>query len=80
MSTKYETRTITLMVMPAQDRIFSELATSVSIVDEAAGEFVEVSQSGRQGLGKIAISPEEWPTLRAAIDSMIDQCRDAAAE
>ena len=80
MNAEYETRTITLMVVPAGESIFSEMATTVSIVDEAAGEFVEVSQSGRQDLGKIAISPEEWPTLRDAIDSLIACCRDAAAE
>ena len=47
----------------------------VTIVDEAAGEFVEVSQSGRADLGKIAINPEEWPELRDAIQRMVNSCK-----
>ena len=47
--------------------MFSEYATEIKIVDEAAGEFLEVSQTWRTDLGKIAINPEEWPTLRDAM-------------
>lgn len=65
--------------MPAGEPIFSERATRISIVDEAAGEFVEVSQESRAGLGKIAIDREEWPTLRAAIDKMIESLGDGGA-
>lgn len=72
---EYETRVTTLIVLPEDDKTFSEFATEVRIVDEAAGEFVEVSQDGRPDLGKIAICPDEWPTLRAAIDQMISECR-----
>lgn len=75
----YTTRTTSLTVLPEGQPIYSEQATSVNIVDEAGGEFVEVCQSGRSDLGKIAINPEEWPTLRAAIDTMIEQCREEKA-
>ena len=44
--------------------VFREYATEIKIVDKAAGEFLEVSQTGRTDLGKIAINPEEWPTLQ----------------
>lgn len=71
----YETRTIGLILAPKGAPIFSEQATEIKIVDESAGEFVEVCQSGRVDLGKIAISPEEWPALRGAIDSLIKECR-----
>ena len=71
----YETRTIGLILAPKGAPIFSEQATEIKIVDEAGGEFVEVCQSGRNDLGKIAINPEEWPALRSAIDSMIQECR-----
>ena len=71
----YEIRTVGLLVVPKEQAIFSEYATEIKIVDEAAGEFLEVSQCGRTDLGKIAISPQEWPTLRDAIDRMIKQCR-----
>ncbi len=76
--TEYETRNIAVCVLPKGEEIFSEQATTVTIVDEAGGEYLEVSQSGRTDLGKIAINPEEWPALRSAIDKMIEQCRGAA--
>lgn len=71
--TDYETRTLSLIVKPASEPVFSEYATTVSIADEAGGPFVEVTQRGRE-LGKVAISPGEWPHLRAAIDRMIAEC------
>lgn len=71
----YETRKTCVTVVPDNEPLFSEMATVVRIVDEAAGEFVEVSQEGRIDLGKIAIGTAEWPTLRAAIDEMVSQCR-----
>jgi hypothetical protein len=73
--TEYETRTLSLIVVAKGHPIFSETATNVEIVDDAGGEYVEVSQHGRLDLGKIAINPEEWPMLREAIDSMVEQCR-----
>lgn len=74
----YEIRTTSMTVAPKDEPIFSEKATMVEIVDEVSGEYVEVSQSGRTDLGKIAINPEEWPALRKAINLLIVQCRDVA--
>ena len=71
----YEIRTLCVLVVPQDQPTFSEYATEIKIVDEAAGEFLEVSQIGRTDLGKIAINPEEWPTLRDAIDRMMKECR-----
>ena len=77
----YISRTTQVAVLPEDQPIFSELATTVTIVDEAAGEFVEVEQSGHISLGKIAINPSEWPALREAIGMMIAQCqREKARE
>lgn len=73
-------RVLSLTVGPDDQPIFSEMHTVVSIVEEAAGEFVEVSQAGRTDLGKIAIDPSEWPTLREAIDRMIADCRGYEGE
>ena len=75
MSKEYETRVTSWTVAPKGDPTFSEMATVVSIDDEAAGEFVTVSQQGRVDLGKIAIDVNEWPALRAAIDEAISECR-----
>jgi hypothetical protein len=74
---KYEIRTTQVTVLPTTESIFSEMATTVTIVDEAAGEFVEVSQSGTADYGKIAIDSGEWPTLRDAINDLIAKCRES---
>lgn len=78
MKYEYETRTTSVLVLPIGQPFFSEMATTVSIADEAGGEYVEVSQAGRADLGKIAIEPNEWPMMRAAIDKMIAECREGA--
>lgn len=72
---EYETRTLSLLVVKANEPIFSEMATTIRITDEAGGEFVEVEQHGTPEMGKIAINPEEWPVLREAIDRMVAECR-----
>jgi len=71
----YEIRTTKLVVAPRGDQVFSEMATWVEVKDEARGEFVMVTQSGRTDVGQIAIDVDEWPALRDAIDRMIAQCR-----
>ena len=73
----FEKRVVGVVVCKEGEPIYSELTTHVVIADEAGGEYVEVQQSGRNDLGKIAIEPEEWPTLRAAIDELVAACRDA---
>jgi hypothetical protein len=73
-SPQYITRTTQLTVLPKDDATYSELATTITITDESAGEFVVVEQSN-DDYGKIAINPEEWPNLRAAINRMIKECR-----
>jgi len=72
---EYETRTSKIVVTRKGEPIFEEFATSIEIVDEAAGEYVEVSQLSDEYDGKIAICKEEWPAIRAAINKMLKQCR-----
>jgi hypothetical protein len=76
MSASYETLIGSLIVVPVGDPIFSEMATEVKLVDEAAGLFVEVEQHGQADVGKISINPEEWLPLRAAIDQMAKVARE----
>ena len=71
----YEIRTTKLVVAPRGDQVYSEMATWVEVKDEARGEFVMLTQSGRTDAGQIAIDTDEWPALRDAIDRMIAQCR-----
>lgn len=75
MAKPYEIRTTAMTVAPVGDSTYSEMATTIAIADEAAGEFVEVTQHGRVDIGKIQINPEEWPSLLEAIDRMIKACR-----
>lgn len=72
-----ECRPISWAVAPQGEPTYSEMATTICIEDEAGGEFVEVCQSGRAGLGKIQINPDEWLSLRDAIDNAIKSCRDS---
>ena len=73
----WETRVTAVTVAPVGQPIYVEMATEIKIVDEAAGEFVEVKQCrGRPNdTGSVLIAPEEWPTMRKAIDKMIGACR-----
>ena len=65
-----------ITVAPEDEPIFSELATSITIEDEGVGEFLKVSQiNDHAKKGTIEITPEEWPTIRDAIDVMIAACR-----
>jgi hypothetical protein len=50
--------------------------TEIEIVDEAAGEFLKVSQCSEHHEGSIKIDAEEWLTLKAAIDKMFKECRN----
>jgi hypothetical protein len=69
--TEYITHTKSIIVRPKDQPIFSEMATTISLDDEACGLFVVVEQSGHiDRIGKIAIYKVEWPHIRAAIDEM----------
>ena len=77
-SKEFKTRTLSFVVLPDGDPIFSERATTITICDESGGEFVEVEQGGAPGFGKIAINPKEWPELKSAIDRMVSECSEVA--
>jgi len=68
-------RTTQITLVKDGQPIFSEEGFTISIEDEAGGEFVTVS-CHMEGFGKVAINPEEWPALREAIDQMVSACRD----
>jgi hypothetical protein len=74
---EYETRITRLTVLPKGEPIFSEMATTIEIADEAAGEFVKVtSQTDNVDHHEsVLISAEEWPLVKDAIDKLIADCR-----
>jgi hypothetical protein len=67
----YVTRVTQLTVAPKGAPVFSEDATTITIEDEGGGEFVIVSQPGRDK--DIGIMSDEWPAIRDAIDRMIQE-------
>ena len=66
----HETRTLSIIVLPEGEAVFSEMATTITIVDDAGGEFVVIEQSAIVDAGKIRIDPTEWTALKSAIDRM----------
>lgn len=71
---KYEKLITKIVIVPEGKEIFTYGATSIEIIDEAAGEFIEINQVSDEKF-QLKINPEEWPVLRDAIDEMIKRCR-----
>jgi hypothetical protein len=72
-SKNYEIRTVTLVLAPRGESIFSDLAWRVEIDTEGAGEFVVVRSADDQ---HIKIDPDEWPQLVNAVDQLVRECRE----
>ena len=73
----YLTRPIKWIVLPAAEPIFSECATTIEITDEAGGEFVLVTQQTDQHADqRIAVSEDDWPLIRDAVDAAINLCKE----
>jgi len=73
-SGELEPRTVKVTIAPHGEAIFCERATSIEIFDDAAGEYLIVSQC-KSELKQIEIDPTEWPIIRKSIDEMINECR-----
>lgn len=71
MSEKRITRPVAWVVKPVCEPLFSEQATRVEIVDEAGGEFLEITDGNCQ---KIRLDPSEWPELKRAIENAVKWC------
>ena len=56
-----------------EDGPLSEQCTEVEIINEGAGEFVTIYQDASTKNGLVAITGEEWPTLRDAIDAAFSE-------
>ena len=70
---EYETKLTRLTVKPVGEPVYSEMATNISVDDEG-GEYVVLEQLRGSKSESISINPEEWPTLRDAIDKMVALC------
>lgn len=75
MSREFVKRIVKIAVLPKGKEMFSEQATFIEIVDEAGGEFIEISQqSGIEGQ-KIRIDDDEWPHIREAVNEMLKEIK-----
>jgi len=78
MKTEYKIRTTRLTICPENEPIFSEMATNITIVDEAAGEYIEIEQQSCNGETKrqtIAVGPDEWEVIKKAVETLIPTLR-----
>lgn len=74
----YEVRVTRLTVVPPNEPIFSERATDVEIENEAAGEFVVLTQKSIQNdllPQRVCFDADEWPAVRQAVDILVAACR-----
>lgn len=77
---RYEIRPTRLSVVPQGEPLFSERCTHLTIVNEAAGEFIEIEQqsgSTEIKLQTISMTPEEWPAIRKAIETLMQEIERA---
>ena len=67
-----------MTVLPAGEPIFSEKATVISIEDEAAGEYIKITQQTDatfESNQTVSFDPEEWEEVKDVIDQMFGEIR-----
>jgi hypothetical protein len=70
------TITSRITVLPEGEPIFSQLATEISIVDEAAGPFIEMRQFPDDGEEKyLRFDIDEWPYITKAVGKLIQEIK-----
>jgi hypothetical protein len=68
------TITSRITVLPKGESIFSQLATEISIVDEAAGPFIEMRQFPDEGDEQtIKFDVDEWSYIAKAVGKLIQE-------
>jgi hypothetical protein len=73
---KYKKRITAMTVLKDGEALISETATLISIVDDGAGEYLSISQSGGSVVNAINIDPGEWIELRSSIDQMFAEMKE----
>jgi len=75
--TEYETTTLSLIVKPKGDLIYSNHATIVEMMDEGGGPFIRIFQpSDDNERGQIKIDRDEWGAIKEATQTMLEICRE----
>lgn len=71
---KYIQRPLSIIILPEGENIFCETATVITIEDDAAGEFLKISQCNDViEKGVISVESEDWVAIRDGIDFMFAQ-------
>jgi hypothetical protein len=75
---KYTSRITQMTILPVGEPLFSDRATVVSIVDEAAGEYIQVKQQAdttSETDQTIAFDPDEWEEVTDVVNQMFGEIR-----
>jgi hypothetical protein len=66
-------RVTRLSVLPPGESLFSNQCTHLSIVDDAAGEFLKIEQHHDDPAhqGAFLLTTEEWPSIKQAIETLL---------
>jgi len=68
-----------MTVLPVGEPIFSEKATVITIEDEAAGEYIKITQQTDatfESNQTVSFDPEEWDEVKGVIDQMFKDIKD----
>jgi hypothetical protein len=68
-----------MTVLPVGEPIFSERATVITIEDEAAGEYLRITQqncSDKLIEQSITFDSEEWEGVKGVVDQMFKDIKD----
>jgi len=75
---KYTSRITQMTVLPAGEPIFSEKATVITIEDEAAGEYIKITQQTDatfESNQTVAFDQEEWEEVTDVVNQMFGEIR-----
>lgn len=67
-----------MTILPVGEPLFSDRATVVSIVDKAAGEYIQVKQQAdttSETDQTIAFDPDEWEEVTDVVNQMFGEIR-----
>ena len=70
---EYEARVTQMTVARTDTPTFDSSAVTITVEDNGAGEFVVLKHTATGD--NLGIEPEYWPTIREAINAMIQNCR-----
>lgn len=69
-----KTRITQLTVAPEGVDLYDDRSTHIEIDDEGGGEFITISRPDSAD-ANIRIDLEEWPSIRAAVNKLVKECR-----